>query len=83
MTYENEKFGSDTIFVVTHQGSPYLYTQNEETFNINKDFIDLMRTKEKEMAHFLLTYYNYPISQTYSNLHKICKIKELQFSDSM
>jgi len=83
MTYEQEKFGSDTIFVVTDQGSPYLYTQIDKSLHLNKDFVDLMRTKEKEMAHFLLTYYNYPISQTYSNLNKICKIKELQFSDSM
>jgi len=77
MNYENNSFGLDILIVILAKGEPY--KDNTEGFGdeLGEDFLQLMTAKEKETEYFLSTYYNMSIFQQYTNLDKICQVKEL------
>lgn len=46
--------------------------------NINPEFVDFMVKREKEQSQFLWEYYDLKTEQKYTNLHKVCKVKEIK-----
>lgn len=80
MTHENNEYGSFTFFVITDQGPPYLKPQEEQPLQINEEFMDIMLTREREAIDFLSTYYEHSGSLLYTNLHRVCRVKELEIS---
>ena len=48
-----------------------------EAIKLDPDFVDLMRKREKEQADFMYNFYDVKTEQKYTNLHKVCKIKEV------
>jgi len=82
MNYENNSFGIDIVIAILDKGDPYLDGVKSLEQQINGVFIQSMETKEDEIQYFLSSYYNISIAPHYSNLDKICKVREVEFSDS-
>ena len=77
MNYEVNALGMDLLFAICSTDEPYLYKKPEEITEVNSDFVNKMKSQEKEVVEFLSKYYDQAPQQKYSNLEKICKIKEI------
>jgi len=81
MTHENTEYGSFTIFVITDQGQAYPRPKDEEIMgSVNPSFMNVMLARKQEATDFLSSYYSHTGSLLYTNLHRVCKIKELEIS---
>ena len=78
MNYEDGKCGSDTLFTFKDLELSTLLSKTNFGFKMNQDFVDSMILKEKEMEDFLINYYDYSIIPLYSNLDKICTLREVR-----
>lgn len=56
---------------------PFIDVSMHGGHQVNNDFVRLMSNKEEEMTNFLSLYYNKAPELIYTNLAKVCKIKEL------
>lgn len=83
MNYDISNHGNDTLFVVKDSGC--LYPPNRPRMGINDKFIEKKCIFEQQMSDFLLTYYNFSLTMTslYSNVDKICKIKDVEILDGL
>jgi len=78
--YENGRYEVNTVITVLDEFVlPKFILENYRLFDYNKEFLDLMSTRESETAYFLKEYYDHVIHKKYSNFSKICKIKELDY----
>jgi len=81
MNYENNSFGIDIVMAILDKGEPYLDFMKALELQMNDEFIEEMGKKEEEKQYFLSSYYNTSYSQQYSNMDKICKIREMSICD--
>jgi len=78
-SYENNRFESDLAFhIINNEETPYYLPDSVSNQAINESFIREMRQREEEVKSFMQTYYSHSAALlTYSNLDKICRIKEI------
>lgn len=77
-TFEKGVPGYSIFLVLVARQKPSLNCYNSLETKLNSDFVELMSQKEKEMEDFLNKYYDEePIEKTYTNINKVCKIKEI------
>jgi len=78
-SYENNRFESDLAFhIINNEETPYYLPDSVSNQAINESFIREMRQREEEVKNFMQTYYSHSATLlTYSNLDKICRIKEI------
>ena len=82
MNYETNTFGMDIVWSILSKEDPYL-TQETNLFDkINEGFIQEMAGRENEADYFLSVFYNQSIQKRYTNINKICTIKELVLPNS-
>jgi len=77
LTYEYGLFGIDVVFTIDNIDTPYLNYRLLPKQTINRDFISDMVAHEKDLSLFLAKYYDTSFSLRYTNLDKVCLIKEL------
>jgi len=77
MNYENNSFGIDMIISIVAKGEPFMDQHESKEDEISSEFILNMTEKEKESEYFLNSYYSTSFLWEYTNLSRICKIKEL------
>ncbi len=77
ISYQNDRFESDTFFHIIDQGSSYFFPQKVTRPTITQDFIEAKNEVEQQANRFLQDYYNLSILATYANIHRVCNIKEL------
>jgi hypothetical protein len=77
MNYENNSFGIDMIISIVAKGEPFMVQHESKEDEINSEFLLNMTEKEKESEYFLNSYYSTSFIWEYTNLSRICKIKEL------
>lgn len=53
-----------------------------EGLRTNKEFIETMKGREKEKAEFLEKYYALKTEQKYTNLDKVCRIREIEADEA-
>jgi len=83
MTYVDGKCGSQTLFTFKEQKLSYLLLKNNFGFKLNQGFIENMIILEEETKEFLKNYYSYYTLPLYSNIHKICNIKDVIKEESV
>lgn len=77
MNYENNTFGFDAIIAILGKGEPFFDFTLSRDQQLNENFLEAMTIKEKETHHFLCSFYNISATQQYTNITKICKVREL------
>jgi len=77
ISFQNDRFESDTFFHIIDQGSSYFFPQKVVRHAINQDFIEAKDEIERQANKFLQVYYNRSVLSTYANFHRVCNIKEL------
>jgi len=76
--YDNGKYEINTTFAVLNEDLPSKFMLEKQIeMSPSEDFIQLMCQKEEETDHFLKSFYTYSVHKKYSNMDKICKIKEI------
>lgn len=80
MNYEANTFGMDIVWSILSKEEPYLTQEKNLLDKINECFIQEMAVRENEADHFLSVFYNQSIQKRYTNINKICTIKELNSS---
>lgn len=77
MNYETNTFGMDVIIAIVAKGEPYLPSQKNLTDKLNESFIQEMIVRENEAEYLLSTFYNEKIQKKYTDMNKMCHIKEI------
>jgi len=77
MSYQNDRFESDLTFQIIDQETLYSFPDESLYHPINEKFMEAMKETEEQAKKFLEMYYQQSARSLYSNLHRICKIKEL------
>jgi len=77
MNYETNTFGMDIIMAIVEKGEPVLGSNIIKSSSIDQSFRQMMSVYEKEASSFLSTFYNHYIQCYYTNLDKICTLKQL------
>ena len=77
LNYENNSFGIDMLACFISTGEPYVYSTSHKNEYINTDFVEKMKSQEKEVVDFLVQYYGRKPEQKYINMERVCKIKEI------
>ena len=78
MNYETNTFGMDVILAVTGFGEPFIYPKNISRLPLNEEFVQSMTERESEEEGFLSRFYNRSIQKSYTDVHKICSVRELE-----
>jgi len=78
MNYEINTFGLDVVITVSQPEEPDFIKDPIILEKLNPEFVSNMVTREVEADMFLSQYYNFSLRHTYTNLDKVCTIKELQ-----
>lgn len=82
-SYDKGVLNFHVFITIVARQRPFIDSANFGDIKVSSDFVKAMSSKELEMTNFLSTYYGQTLEQRYTNLDKICKIKELKdFSDS-
>jgi len=77
MSFQNDRYESDMFFHIIDQGLPYHFPEKIIKQPINKDFIEAIQEIELQAKMLMRIYYNQSILSNYSNIHRVCSIKEL------
>lgn len=77
MNYETNTFGMDVIIAIVSKDEPYLPKQENLTDKLNESFIREMIARESEAEYLLSAFYNETIQKRYTNMDKVCQIKEI------
>jgi len=79
ISLQNERLESDLLFrIVNYDGTPYELPQDSmNKQSIEEAFLEAMKEREREAKDFMQTYYNHTAQLLYSNLDRVCGIKEL------
>ena len=77
MNYETNTFGMDVIIAVVSKNEPYLPKQENLTAKLNESFIREMVVRETEAEYLLSTFYKETLQKKYTNMDKVCQIKEI------
>lgn len=82
--YEKGVIGYTFIAVIVAKQKPVLPAPTiSEPGAISQEFVKEMSQKEKEMSEFLAAYYSdEKVDEKYTNLHKVCQIKEIPVGDN-
>jgi len=76
-SFEKELLGFNIFATIVAKQKPFIDVSMHADHQVNKDFVRLMSNKEEEMTNFLSLYYNKAPELIYTNLDKVCKIKEI------
>jgi len=76
-SFEKEMLCFNIFATIVAKQKPFIDVSMHAGHQVNKDFVRLMSNKEEEMSNFLSLYYNKAPELIYTNLDKVCKIKEL------
>ena len=75
--YEDGKFGVDVIVTINEKEEPFLDYKMLLKPCMSNEFIKEMTEHEKALAKFLSAYYDTSFTKRYTNVGKVCTIKEL------
>lgn len=78
MNYEDTVFGLDIVLAITGVGEPYLLPKQMLKQDLNINFVDLRSAQERECSYFATTFYEESVNQCYTNIYKICTIREIE-----
>lgn len=73
---EKQGLTTDIVFTLLSKNTPFFQEKTSEHF-LNVDFLTIMNFQENEMAFFLSYYYKESPSLRYTNMDKVCRIKEI------
>lgn len=77
MNYETNTFGMDIVMAIIVANEPYLPKQINLGEEMSENFMREMIARESEAEYLLSSYYDEPIQKQYTNIDKICQIKEI------
>jgi len=81
MNYEINTFGMDIVSAILEVDEPKLNNELKISEQLNPEFVENMVSKETEAFDFLSQFYNYSLCPKYTNLHKVCTIRELKVEE--
>jgi len=77
-SYEKGLLTFHVFWTMTARQRPYLDLTKSVEEKMSIEFIRLMSNKEQEMAQFMSNYYDMIPEQRFTNMDRICLIKELR-----
>jgi hypothetical protein len=77
MNYETNTFGMDVIMAILDKNEPYLHEQGSLKDKMNESFIKEMIARESEAEYMLSTFYNESVQKKYTDMDRVCHIKEV------
>lgn len=81
MTFEEDRPGSNTIFVLKAQKSMTSLVSDGDQLKIKSDYFNVILRKEQELSNFMSLYQKDHIYPKYMNIQRTCKLKELNHDD--
>ncbi len=78
MNYEINTFGMDIVSAIIEADEPQFIKGHSMFEQLSPEFVENMVSKETEAFDFLAQFYNYSLCPKYTNLHKVCTIRELK-----
>lgn len=76
-TFDKGIPGYSIFAVLVARQKDSLNCSNSKENKLNPEFVDLMKRREKEMEEFVGGYYGETVEKTYTNINKVCKIREI------
>jgi len=83
MNYQNNTYGTDLLLAITSLGEPYLDQKKHFQSELSESFIQTKINQEMEAQYLMSEYYDTNITSYYSNLYRVCTLRELDTNRSI
>ncbi len=77
-TYSNESFEITRCITIIEKGTPFLEGVSPSPALISPEYWENQVQKEHDLQYFLGNFYNKAPAMRYTNINKICRIRELK-----
>jgi len=77
-SYHHESFEITRVIAITEKGTPFLEGITPSPALISPDFWESQVQKEHDLQYFLGNFYDKAPAMRYTNINKICRIRELK-----